>query len=166
MNTAVSTLSVETLFQRIRNCCVWCSPHLDDSRKTPSNQSCTDILCSVGSSSLSAPQLSPSFRYVCLALNQSPGHYRKPAKMTSASAESEVETKLISKPEFSPTRRCPTLCFAALRTVCFEFASYHPTCVLTSSQLLIVVTDDSLKAGIERWGRHSVVDASGMKLHR
>ena len=102
----------------------------------------------------------PEFQYVCLALNQSPGRYRKPAKMTSASAESEAETKLISKPEFYPTRRCPTLCLAALRAVCFEFASYHPTYVLTSRELLIVVTGDSLKAGIERWSRHSVVNAS------
>mgnify|MGYP006439594427 CR=1 FL=1 len=140
-------------------------PHLDDLRKTPSNRSCTEIMLRWTFIIVNATTIL-EFQYVCIALNQSPGRCRKPAKMTSASAESEAETKLISKPEFSPTRRCPTLCFAALRTVCFEFASYHRTCVLTSRQLLIVVTDDSLKAGIERWGRHSVVDASGMKLHR
>ncbi len=70
------------------------------------------------------------------------------AKIISAAAESEAETKLTSKPEFSPIRWCPTLCLAALGTVCFEIGSYHPTRIPVSPELPIVVIGDSLSAGI------------------
>ena len=50
--------------------------------------------------------------------------------------------------------------------VFFEFASYHPTCVLNSRELLVIVIGDSIQTGIERWSRHFVADASRIKLHR
>lgn len=89
-----------------------------------------------------------TFQYICLALVSLRVVIGNRQKTASASSESESETEGYSKPEYSPTRWCPTLCLAAVGTMCFEFVAYRPTQAPVSGDLPIFVIGDSLSAGI------------------
>lgn len=90
----------------------------------------------------------PSFQYICLALISLRILIGNRPGTTSESTESESETKQPSKPEFSPARWCPTLCFLAIGTMCFEFLHHHSVAADVPAQSPVFVIGDSLSAGI------------------